>query len=181
MTEDVIVQAAEGDLKAFEAIYREHAGFVYNVAFRILGNKEDAEEIVQEVFLTVHDQLKGFRRESSFRTWVYRITANAALNLAKKISRTRNKTFSLDEMVQEPSSAPEIEVKIQAEHNEKVAARLLDELNPDQRACMVLREIEGLSYEEMAQVLKININTVRTRLKRARERLLAITKQVNYA
>lgn len=181
MNEDLISKAAAGDVDAFEAIYREHAGFVYNVAFRILGHREDAQEIVQEVFLTVHDKLKDFRLESSFRTWVYRITANASLNWVKKMSKTKNKTSSLEDVVHEPATSPEVEIKIKNEYHEKLVARLLAELNGDQRACVVLREIESLSYEEIAQALNININTVRTRLKRAREKMVAITRQVDYA
>ena len=73
-----------GDISAFEAIYRKYASFVYNVAYRITPLKEDAQEITQEVFITVHRQLAGFQFKSAFKTWLYRVTVNCALNMLKK-------------------------------------------------------------------------------------------------
>jgi RNA polymerase sigma-70 factor (ECF subfamily) len=181
ITEDTLTKAAEGDLKAFETIYRAASSFVYNVSFRVVGNKEDAEEVVQEVFLTVHHKLKEFRFESSFKTWVYRITVNSSINMAKKMSRTRNNTVTFDEAINPPAVAADVEARIDKEHNSKIIEDMLSVLNPDQKACVVLRNIEGLSYEEIAESLQININTVRTRLKRAREKILATKKQVDYA
>jgi RNA polymerase sigma-70 factor (ECF subfamily) len=180
ISHDVLTRAAQGDLKAFEIIYKASSNFVYNVAFRVVSNKEDAEELTQEVFLTVYHKLKEFRFESSFKTWVYRITVNHSINMAKRISKTRNKTIAYDEELQPSGVSGDIEATIDKEHNEKVVEGLLNEINPDQRACVILRNIEGLSYEEIAQTLKININTVRTRLKRAREKLLLLRKQVSY-
>jgi RNA polymerase sigma-70 factor (ECF subfamily) len=178
ITEDVLTQAAQGDLKAFELIYKHSSSFVYNVAFRVVGNKEDAQEVAQEVFLTVHHKLKEFRFESSFKTWTYRITTNLAINMAKKNSKIRNKTATFDEEINPIAVEANVKVNIEKEHNEQLVKNLLNEINPDQRACVVLRNIEGLSYEEIAQTLKININTVRTRLKRAREKMLLVRKQV---
>jgi RNA polymerase sigma-70 factor (ECF subfamily) len=180
ISQEIISQAAQGDLKAFEAIYKETSSFVYNVAFRVVGNKEDAQEVVQEVFLTVHQKLKEFRFQSSFKTWIYRVTANQAINMAKKTSKTKNKTFEYDEQVHPVAVAADVEAKIEKEHQEGLIEELLNSINPDQRACVVLRNIEGLSYEEIATTLKLNINTVRTRLKRAREKMLLLKKQVGY-
>ena len=180
ITQDVLTRASKGDLKAFEMVYQSASGFVYNVAYRVVGNKEDAQEVTQEVFLTVYNKLKDFRFESSFKTWVYRITVNHAINMAKKVSKTRDKTTLYDEQMDLPISAVDVEVAIEKEHNDKVINDLLNELNPDQRSCVILRNIEGLSYEEIAESLNININTVRSRLKRAREKLLSLKEQVGY-
>ena len=97
ISEDIIKKASAGDLKSFETLYQATAGFVYNVAWRIVNNKEDAEEVTQEVYIIMHRKLKSFRFESSLRTWIYRITTNQAINLAKKGSRMRNKTIEYDE------------------------------------------------------------------------------------
>jgi RNA polymerase sigma-70 factor, ECF subfamily len=180
ITQETLTKAAQGDLKAFETIYRESSSFVYNVAFRVVGRKEDAEEVVQEVFLTVHHKLKDFRFESSFKTWIYRVTVNQAINMAKKTAKTRDKMTAYDEEVHPIPVAADIETKIEKEHNEELVEELLSAVNPDQRACVVLCNIEGLSYEEIAKTLKININTVRSRLKRAREKMLSLKKQVGY-
>ena len=90
---DILIRAAqEGYAWAFGG-YKTSSSFVYNVALRVVNNREDASEVAQEVFMIVHNKLKDFRFESSFKTWVYRITANCAINFAKKNSRT--KTFPL--------------------------------------------------------------------------------------
>jgi RNA polymerase sigma factor (sigma-70 family) len=143
----------------------------------VVNNREDAMEVAQEVFLTVHHKLKEFRFESSFKTWVYRITANTAINFAKKHSRV--KTVHFEESFGDVAVENDVHAQIDREHSNTVVENLLAELNPDQRACVVLRNIQGLSYEEVARALNININTVRSRLKRAREKLLSI-KKVDY-
>lgn len=177
ISDDILIRASEGDMDAFEEIYRATSGCVYNAAFRIVNNREDAEEITQEVFLTIYQKLKGFRFQSSFKTWVYRITVNSAINYSKKRAREKAKAAEYDNGPWPGSASDEMERKIDAEHREKTIASMLDVLNPDQRACIVLRNIEGLSYREIAESLRININTVRSRLKRARETLLAHSKE----
>ena len=180
LTEDILRQAAQGDVNAFEAVYRSYATFVYNVAYRISLNREDAEEVTQEVFITVYKQLSSFLFQSSFKTWVYRITANYAINFSKKVSKTRNKTMEYDDTLFEPTASGDVRGEMDKEHHSKAINDLLSVINPDQRACIVLRNIEGLSYQQIADALKINVNTVRTRLKRAREKLLTLKDQVNY-
>lgn len=154
----------------FEHVYRETADFVYNVALRVVNNKQDAEEITQEVFVSVYKNLKYFRQESSIKTWIYRITVNRAINFVKKKSREKAKTTEYEKEFKsggpgraEETSRPGMIIK-----------ELLNALDPDQRACLILRNMEGLSYREIADTLKININTVRSRLKRAREKLSAM-------
>ncbi|MBF0532068.1 MAG: RNA polymerase sigma factor [Candidatus Omnitrophica bacterium] len=173
-SEATIRQAASGDITAFEEIYRTWSGYVYNVILRIVGYREDADEVTQEVFLTVYRQLKYFRFQSSFKTWVYRVAVNAALNRVKKTSKERSQMVAYDENLTPVAAEPEAEKRAQQEYLEQKAKDILDKLNPDQRACVVLRNIEGLSYQEIAAALKININTVRTRLLRARETLLRL-------
>jgi len=172
ISEDVLVRAAQGDLQAFEEVYKASSSFVYNVALRVVNNREDAREVTQEVFLIIYNKLKSFRFESSFKTWAYRITANYAINFAKKNSRA--KTVPYEEALGEDPSVSRVQEHIDGDHQSLLVENLLAEIPPDQRACVVLRNIEGLSYQEIAQTLKININTVRSRLKRAREKLLSL-------
>ena len=178
IAQEILIKAQEGDLESFENIYKETAGFVYNVAFRIVNNKQDTEEVVQDVFLNIYHNLKSFRFQSSFKTWAYRITVNCAINHSKKMARERNRVKEYgNNLIQtgEISESPEID-KIN-DGRDKIISSLLGVLNADQRACIVLRNIEGLSYQEISNTLKININTVRTRLKRARETLLNLGKE----
>ena len=177
ISKDILIKASQGDMGAFEDVYKASSSFVYNVALRVVNNREDALEVSQEVFMIIHDKLKGFRFESSFKTWVYRITANYAINFAKKNARA--KTVPFEESYGEGALESDVHERMDQEHQSKLVENLLAELNPDQRACVVLRDIQGLSYEEIAQALNININTVRSRLKRSREKLLSL-KRVTY-
>jgi RNA polymerase sigma-70 factor (ECF subfamily) len=174
IAKEILIRASQGDMQAFEDVYKMSNGFVYNVAFRVVNNREDALEVAQEVFMIVYNKLKGFRFESSFKTWVYRITANCAINFAKKSSRT--KTVPYEDAYGEGAVLNDAETRMNQEYQSQMVENLLAELNPDQRACVVLRDIQGLSYEEIAQSLNININTVRSRLKRSREKLLSLRK-----
>ena len=170
---ETLIKAQEGDLESFGNIYKETSGFVYNVAFRIVNNKQDAEEVVQDVFLNIYRNLKNFHFQSSFKTWAYRIAVNCAINHVNKMTREKNRIKEYDNNLihtGEISQAPEM--KKSKEGREEIISSLLGLLDVDQRACIVLRNIEGLSYREISDTLKININTVRTRLKRAREKLL---------
>jgi len=172
---ETIIKAAQGDLRAFEEIYRAACSLVYGVSFRMSGSCEDAEEITQDVFLKVHKNLKNFEHRASLKTWIYRITVNTTITHQK---RKRLKTqVSLDEVGVEKFASP-LQESFLDEENKELADKTLSVLNDDQKTCMILRNIEGLSYDEIAQALKININTVRTRLKRAREKLLSVRKEV---
>ncbi|MGB2600326.1 MAG: sigma-70 family RNA polymerase sigma factor [Candidatus Omnitrophota bacterium] len=171
---ETILQAAEGDLDAFEDIYRVTSGFVYNTALRVVANKEDAEEVTQDVFIKVHRNLKNFHFRSSLKTWIYRITVNTAINKYKKRKREMTRTVEYDDRIEVEGASENAEKELYRKDNEKLIGSLLRMLNPQQRACIVLRSIEGLSYKEIADSLGTNINTVRTRLKRAREKILSI-------
>jgi RNA polymerase sigma-70 factor, ECF subfamily len=178
ISEDILVKASQGDLESFEAVYKAASGFVYNVAWRVVGNKEDAEEVTQEVFLTVYHKLKDFRFQSSFKTWVYRVTLNSAINYAKKASRERNRTVEYDESLNAVGVQEQVRSEMDRPVHQKTIDDLLNRLNPEQKACIVLRNIEGMSYQQIADTLGININTVRTRLKRGRGALLALKNEV---
>ncbi len=172
IAKDTLIRASQGDMQAFEDVYKTSSSFVYNVAFRVVNNREDALEVAQEVFMIIYHKLKTFRFESSFKTWVYRITANYAINFAKKNSRA--KIVPYEDAFGEGAVVNEAQTRMDQEHQSQLVENLLAELNCDQRACVVLRDIQGLSYEEIAQALNININTVRSRLKRSREKLLSL-------
>jgi RNA polymerase sigma-70 factor (ECF subfamily) len=174
---ELLIQASEGDIQAFENIYSQTADFVYTVAFRITNNREDAEDVTQEVFLKIYKNLKKFQFRSSFKTWLYRITVNTAINTYRRVSKILRKKTNYDIAIKTQASIEPAQTVIEKEQKEVLLKSLLDLLNPDQRACLILREVEQLSYEEIAQILKININTVRSRLRRARQILLAFSQK----
>lgn len=175
---ETIEQAAAGDVAAFETIYRNLAGFVYAVALRTTRNEQDAQEVTQDVFVKLYRNLKDFRGESSLRTWVYRITVNTALNACRVRNRHFRRRVEMDEQALEQQVDPHTPEVGPAEPGViRQIDKYLAVLNPDQRACLVLRKIQGLSYEEIAATLNIPINTVRSRLKRAREALFEASKK----
>lgn len=169
-----IEMAARGDMAAFEEIYKQFSSTVYTIALGVTRNRQDAEEATQDVFVKVFRGLKNFRFGSSFSTWLYRITINAAINIYRKRARHGAASLQYDELKDSRAAAPDM--RRQETERQDVAARvaaLLDNISPEHRSCIALREIEGLDYKEMAGVLSIPLNTVRSRLKRAREALIA--------
>ncbi len=175
---ETIRAASQGDEAAFEAIYQAYGGMIFNIATRILGNQEDAMEASQEVFITVYRKLADFSHRSSLKTWLYRITTNTAINHIRKRNKEQERTVGYHDELEIMGSVNQVDENIDQQHREKLMSTLLKKLNPDQRTCIVLRSIEGLSYEEIADVLDININTVRSRLKRGREKLLSMGEKV---
>jgi RNA polymerase sigma-70 factor (ECF subfamily) len=171
---EVLKKAAEGDMAAFETIYRTASDYVYTIAFRIVGNRESAEEVTQDVFLKVYHGLRNFHFRSAVKTWVYRITVNTAINALRRASKELERRAEFDETVLQKPTEEAVRGHIDKEESEALVGRLLGSLSPEQRACVVLRDIEGLSYREIADALKVNINTVRSRLKRARFALARI-------
>ena len=173
--EETVRKAAEGDMGAFEEIYRTSSGYVFSVAYRVTGNSQDAEEVTQDVFLRVYRKLGTFAFKSAFSTWLYRIAMNTAINLYRKKSKERGKNLSFDDgIASEKCSEGGAGREIERQENEVLVRSMLESLTEGQRACVVLKDIEGLKYEEVATVLGINLNTVRSRLSRARERLTAL-------
>jgi RNA polymerase sigma-70 factor, ECF subfamily len=144
---EIIIAAAEGDTDAFEELYRATADYVYTLALRITGNGAEAEEVAQDVYLKVFRGLKKFRFESSFATWLYRITVNSAITALRKTKRRRARQVEYDDGVALESGRNETREAIEKEQNEMRVRSMLGALNPDQRACIVLgapsKNVEG--------------------------------------
>jgi RNA polymerase sigma-70 factor (ECF subfamily) len=161
--DSILVRAAQnGDVDAFEELVRRYQTSIYRVALRMLGSRADAQDAVQETFVRVWRALPRFRHDSAISTWLYRIVTRRALD---RIA-SRRSTGTLDEVEVEAGPDP----AQAAEHQERLRAirRAIAKLPPDQRAALVLREFEGLSYQEVAQVLGASVPAVKTRIHRAR-------------
>lgn len=178
LSRDVIVQAAGGDMHAFELLYTHYASFVYNCCYRILNRKEDADEVLQEVFLTVHKKLHQFQFQSSLKTWIYRISVNLSINRKRKNSRLHDNHVPLEESFNSEVATDQFKDLAAQEYQSVMIEKLFNHLTPEQKECLYLRTVEGFSYQEIAESLDINLNTVRTRLKRARESLMNIKQKV---
>jgi len=175
-SEAVLVAAArDGDLAAFESLVRRHQVAVYRVALRMLGSEADAEDVAQETFVQAWRSLARFRGHSALGTWLYRIATNRALNALA----ARRETASLDDSaivaLADPAGtlADPAETLERRERLRAVTEGLLM-LAPEQRALLVLRELEGLSYAQIAEVLTISPTAVKGRMHRARLALVAV-------
>ena len=168
-----LVQAAlGGDREAFGCLVERYQDRVFNMLVRMLGNRDDARDIVQDAFVQAFVKLDSFRGDAKFYTWLYRI----AINLALSHRRRRRPTQSLDAskenvgeepMAQQPTAAHEM---IERERAEQLQKALLN-LNEMSRQILVLRELEGFSYEAISEILELPVGTVRSRLFRARLQL----------
>ncbi|MBZ9638285.1 MULTISPECIES: RNA polymerase sigma factor [unclassified Streptomyces] len=162
------VRAGEGDAEAFALLVRRHSPSMLALAFRMLGNAQDAEDAVQDAFVSAWQRLPEFRHTAAFRTWMYRITVNRCLNAR----RHRRATLPLN-AVTEPAAGMGSSPSGVAEQDALTVAltTALAALDPEQRACWILRELHGLAYEEIAHVTSTSEQTVRGRLYRARRSL----------
>ena len=169
---DILERAFQGDMQAFERVYKDCSGFVYNVALRVTRNSADAEEVTQDVFMKVYRYLKSFRFRSAFKTWLYRITVNTAINRYRKSLREEKSRVDLGSAIESlPADSSAAEIALHSDNEARLNA-LLDRLSLKYKTCLILREIQGLNYQEIAAALRIPVNTVRSRLKRARQALL---------
>jgi RNA polymerase sigma-70 factor, ECF subfamily len=159
----VLVDAARaGDVDAFEVLVRRHEGRMYRVALRLLGSDADAQDATQETFVRAWRGLGRFRGESAVSTWLYRIVTNRCLNVIAAQLPAENLDRDLPSVGSDPAEI--------AEQRERFAAvaRHVTSLPPEQRAALVLRDFEGLSYEEVAGVLGVSVAAVKGRIHRAR-------------
>lgn len=168
----LIQRARAGDQTAFESLVRLHQRMVYGLALSLTRSHQDAEEITQTVFLKTWRGLDRFRGEASLSTWLYRLTRNACTDLSRQ-NRKRQEDLSLEDPALAALSDRSPLPQETAEQRERRKALLtaLEKLPEDSRTVLLLREVEGLSYQEIAQTLGLSQGTVKSRLSRARRAL----------
>jgi RNA polymerase sigma-70 factor (ECF subfamily) len=175
--DELVRRLRAGEEAAYEALLARFQQPVYNLAFRLLSNPGDASDVVQEVFLKVFRNVGHFRRQSSLKTWIYRITVNEAHNQRRWFFRHRSREVGLEDETDEGCSRTVADTGRSpfdcAFDREKhvLIENALGRINPLFREVVVLRDIEDLSYEEIAEVLQISLGTVKSRIMRGREAL----------
>lgn len=178
-----VERARQGDESAFEALVNLYGKKVYNTACRICKNEADAEDVAQEVFLKVYRALPNFKGESSFSTFLYRVTVNACLDFVRRSGRA-----AAESLVRQDADGEEYEYlpadaeqtpERQSERAElrETLRRSILRLSDEHRTVILLRDVNGLSYEEIAAVLSCSVGTVKSRINRAREKLREILKK----
>lgn len=175
--EDIVIRCQKGDQEALKEIFDRYHRRVYRIAYGVVREREDALEIVQEVFIKLYRSIKNFKGKSNFYTYLYRIAMNTAIDH----SRMKKPSYSLpkdDERNLELSNGAEKRpdhILMQKELEERVNLAM-DRLPPDQKAVLIFREIEGLSYYEIAETMGCSIGTVMSRLHYGRKRLRELLK-----
>jgi RNA polymerase sigma-70 factor (ECF subfamily) len=180
---ELVRRAQREDKEAFEELIRRHQNRVFAVAGGILRRREDVEDISQQVFVKAYFSLKKFDQRAAFSTWLYKITVNECWDLLRK-KKVRPLVYEADlseEQARQVASSelgtdPRPDVSDRLEAKEQVE-RLLDGLDERDRVMLMLKEVEGFSIEEIADVLELNANTVKVRLFRARRRIVTQAKK----
>ena len=173
---DLALRHRYGDPEAFEEVYLRHAEMVYSLALRMSGDREEAADMTQETFLRVYRHLGRFRGRSSLKTWIYRITVNCCRSKLRKRSRRRLERPIEDlEQVADERFGPE-EDALGHDLGRRLA-EAVRELPVAFREAVLLRDVQGLSYVEIGEVLGIRVGTVRSRIARGRERLRSLLEE----
>ncbi len=172
---DLIERIKKGDRSAFEAILLTYQDRIYNLCRYMLRNREDAQDAAQDVFLKAYRRLKDFRPESSVYTWIYRIAITTCLDYRRK---SRREVFRSEPLTEDlPSCDLSPEQLYESGEIPDLIQTALQKLPEKLRAAIVLREIEELSYEEIAEVLHTSAGTVKSRISRGREQLRRLLKK----
>lgn len=170
---ELVERCREGNAEAFEELYRQHAGRLYNLAFRMTGSAEEAEDLLQDVFLHAHRKLGSFRGESSLGTWLYRLGMNQCLDyLRGRHAKMGRATDSLDaETADEPAApAPAVPTAISRMDLDRAIAKLPEGC----RAVFLLHDVEGFDHGEVASILGISEGTSKSQVHKARVKLRAM-------
>ena len=178
--EDVVLIRAflEGDKVAFDRLVVKHKNRLFNLCYRLLGDYEEANDSAQETFIKVYRSLKKFRFESAFSTWLYRIAVNTCKNKLKSPAfRQKMKMVPMDNPIPANLNGPGREIQdespspaiaLEKKERMRVIQEAINALPPEQKEVVTLRDIEGFSYEEVAEITGLNLGTVKSRLARAR-------------
>jgi RNA polymerase sigma-70 factor, ECF subfamily len=169
---ELIAECLRGNTAAFGLLVRRYQDRLFNTVYRLVGNAEDAQDVVQDAFLSAYQSLDGFKGDSLFFTWLYRIAVNTAISFKRKhrvivsLDSGRNGEFTIEP--QDPSAKSGPGHALEQVEQERRIQVALNRLSPEHRAVLILKDMEGQKYETMAEILQVPIGTIRSRLHRAR-------------
>ncbi|MFT3706700.1 MAG: sigma-70 family RNA polymerase sigma factor [Archangium sp.] len=176
----LIARLRRKDPNAFEAMVRAHQDRVYDFCVRMLADREEAFDLTQEIFISIHQHMDQFRADAKLTTWIYRIARNHCLNRLKYLKRRgRGRSDEFGEsnelsITEAMGGASQPDDAVHARTEKELVHKAIALLEEDQRALVVLRDVEGLSYEEIMEITELAEGTVKSRLHRAREKLAGI-------
>jgi RNA polymerase sigma-70 factor (ECF subfamily) len=173
--EKLIARFQEGDLQAYDILVKRYKDQLLNYVYRFVGNRNDAEDIVQETFLRVYKNKHYYKEIAKFSTWVYTIAGNLAKTELRR--RRRRKIFSISNFVNEerdydiPDTEMNPEQEVDGSLKGGIIQKAIEKLPPKFKEVILLRDVQGFSYEEMSQILSIPLGTVKSRVNRGRLKL----------
>lgn len=180
----LIKQSKAGDIESFEQLIAEHQKRVFNIAFRMLGNSEDANDVTQEALVKAYRGIKNFKGRSSFSTWLYTIVNNTCIDFIRKNKKTNivylDREYETGEgtyKIQLSDNGDTPEQLFEKREVQRLVRKSISELSYDYRKIIILRDIEDFSYREIAQILDCPEGTVKSRISRARNKLKAIIRE----
>jgi RNA polymerase sigma-70 factor (ECF subfamily) len=168
-----VLDLQSGDERAFERLVVEYERPIVRFLYRYLGNTEEAKEVCQDVFIKIFRGIGNFQNQCSLKTWIYRITLNTVLNEKRKwYQKFKDHFLGLDGISRTyADSTPDPELSLTLNEQSRTIALAMRKLRPDHRAILVLRDLEGFSYQEIAETLNLALGTVKSRLARARQEM----------
>ena len=173
---ELIKKAKKGDEESFEALILSCKGKAYNIAYRHMGNEEDALDALQESFIKIFRHLDKFNEQSRFDTWVYRIVVNTCNDILRK-----NKKYDHEDMVMDLADHdPGPEELLDKKEESRYILECLNRLAAEQREVLILRDVRGFAYDEIAQMLDCSMGTVKSKIARARQKLKEIYLQTAF-
>jgi len=179
----LIKQSISGDVSSFEQLINQYQKMAYNVAYRIMGNEEDAKDMTQEALIKVYKKLKSFRMDASFSTWLYRIVMNTCKD---ELRKKKMKVVSIDQSFDTGDGEVQMDLedeklgpedKLIQKETQTMVQEALNQLPEANRIVLVLRDIEGMSYDEISEVLQLPKGTVKSRINRGRQGLKEVIMQ----
>lgn len=177
----LITECREGNTAAFGALVSRYQDRLFNTVLRLVGNAEDARDVVQESFLHAYQSLHAFKGDSLFFTWLYRIAMNTAISMKRKqrpalrIQAGGENQTGIDPL--DPSEATRPGHALEMADEERKVHDALSKMSPEHRAVLVMKDMEGMKYEAMAEILGVPVGTIRSRLHRARLEIREILMQ----
>lgn len=174
---ELIERLKQGDEAAFKQIVDSSQGLVYNTALGIVQSPEDAEDVAQEVFVQLYESIKGFKGESRLSTWLYRVTVSKAMDHLRKKKRKKRFAFvqslfgANDELVHDPPDFVHPGVTLDNKEKAKELFKAIEKLPEKQKVAFTLNRVEGLSYQEISEIMKLTVASVESLLHRARKNL----------
>ncbi|NLM12933.1 MAG: sigma-70 family RNA polymerase sigma factor [Epulopiscium sp.] len=177
----LVSSAKKGNIAAFEQLIKAHETKIYNIAYRMFHNEEDAKDISQEIFIKVFENIEKFKGNSSFSTWLYRIATNTCIDELRR--RKGKETYSIDEEIETNEGSmkreysdikpgPE-EVAINKEVRHQIQ-NAMNHLSEEHKTALILRDLQGFEYGEISKILDCSLGTVKSRISRARRQLIEL-------